>query len=64
MGRTIIGEVLVIDDEIKELIYAGVSAPAIKERAIQKGMRPLKHHAMLKAAQGITTVDEVLRVAG
>jgi type II secretory ATPase GspE/PulE/Tfp pilus assembly ATPase PilB-like protein len=63
-GRTIIGEVLVIDDEIKELIYAGASAPAIKEKAIQKGMRPLKHHAMLKAAQGITTVDEVLRVAG
>jgi type II secretory ATPase GspE/PulE/Tfp pilus assembly ATPase PilB-like protein len=64
MGRTIIGEVLVIDDEIKELIYAGASAPTIKEKAIQKGMRPLKHHAMLKAAQGITTVDEVLRVAG
>jgi type II secretory ATPase GspE/PulE/Tfp pilus assembly ATPase PilB-like protein len=64
LGRTIIGEVLVVDDEIKELIFEGASAPAIKEKAIQKGMRPLKHHAMLKAAQGITTIDEVLRVAG
>jgi type II secretory ATPase GspE/PulE/Tfp pilus assembly ATPase PilB-like protein len=64
LGRTVIGEVLVVDDEIKELIFEGASAPAIKEKAIQKGMRPLKHHAMLKAAQGITTIDEVLRVAG
>ena len=47
-----------------DIIYAGASASTIKEKAIQKGMRPLKYHAMLKAAQGITTVDEVLRVAG
>lgn len=63
-GRTVIGEVLVIDDEIKELIYAGASASAILEKAIEKGMRPLKHHGMRNAADGITTIDEVLRVAG
>lgn len=64
MGRTVIGEVLMVDDEVKEMIYEGVSAPTIKERAVAKGMRPLKHHGMLKAAQGMTTIEEVLRVAG
>ncbi len=64
MGRTVIGEILIVDDEVKEMIYKGISAPMIKEKAIAKGMRPLKHHAMLKAAEGITTIEEVLRVAG
>ena len=64
IGRTVIGEILVIDDEVKEMIYEGISAPAIKEKAIEKGMRPLRHHAMLKAAEGLTTLEEVLRVAG
>ena len=63
-GRTIIGELLVVDNEIKDLIYTGASAPAIQKRAVEKGMRPLKRHAMQKAANGITTVSEVLRVAG
>lgn len=64
IGRTVIGEILLVDDEVKEMIYEGVSAPTIKEKAIAKGMRPFKHDGMLKAAQGITTVEEVLRVAG
>ena len=63
-GRTVIGEMLSIDDEMKELIYTGASAPTLHERAVKKGMKPLRHHAMLKAAQGITTIEEVLRVAG
>ncbi len=63
-GRTVIGEVLVVDDEIKQLIYEGASATTIQEVAIRKGMTPLKNHAMWKAAQGITTIDEVMRVAG
>lgn len=64
MGRTVIAEILLVDDEVKEMIYEGISAPTIKERAITKGMRPFKHHGMLKAAEGITTIEEDLRVAG
>ena len=52
MGRTIIGEVLVVDDEIKELIYAGASAPTIKEKAIRKGMRPLKTSCHVESCPG------------
>ncbi len=63
-GRTVIGEILIIDDEIREMIYSGASIIAIKEAAVKKGMRPLKEDAVIKAAEGITTLDEVLRVAG
>jgi type II secretory ATPase GspE/PulE/Tfp pilus assembly ATPase PilB-like protein len=63
-GRTVIGEILIVDDEIRELIYSGASVTAMKAAAVKNGMRPLKEDAIIKAAEGITTLDEVLRVAG
>ena len=63
-GRTVIGEIMIVDDEIRELIYAAASINAIKETALRKGMRPLKEDAVRKAAEGVTTMEEVLRVAG
>jgi type II secretory ATPase GspE/PulE/Tfp pilus assembly ATPase PilB-like protein len=63
-GRIIIGEVLLVDDQVKELIYSGASVTAIKENAQRNGMRLLKDDAVLKASRGITTIEEVLRVAG
>jgi type II secretory ATPase GspE/PulE/Tfp pilus assembly ATPase PilB-like protein len=64
LGRTVIGEVLVVDDEVKELIYSGASVITIKETAIRQGMRVLKENALRKVAEGITTIEEVLRVSG
>ena len=63
-GRIVIGEVLVVDDQAKELIYSGASVTAIKENAQRNGMKLLKEDAVLKASRGITTIEEVLRVAG
>lgn len=63
-GRTVIGEILIIDDEIRELIYSAASVTALKAAAVKKGMIPLKDDAIKKAAAGITTIDEVIRVAG
>jgi type II secretory ATPase GspE/PulE/Tfp pilus assembly ATPase PilB-like protein len=63
-GRIIIGEVLIVDDQVRELIYSGASVTAIKESAQRNGMRLLKDDAVLKASRGITTIEEVLRVAG
>lgn len=63
-GRTVIGEIMIIDDEIRELIYSGASVTALKAAAVKKGMVPLKLDAVKKAAEGITTLEEVLRVAG
>jgi type II secretory ATPase GspE/PulE/Tfp pilus assembly ATPase PilB-like protein len=63
-GRTIIGEVLAVNDEMRELIYSGASITAMRESAKRNGMRLLKEDALLKAARGITTVEEALRVSG
>jgi type II secretory ATPase GspE/PulE/Tfp pilus assembly ATPase PilB-like protein len=64
LGRTVIGEVLAVNDEIRELIYSGASAIAIKETAIRQGMRTMKDNALAKVVEGLTTVEEVLRVSG
>jgi len=53
-----------MDDEIRELIYAGASMTVMKEAAVRKGMTSLRENAVRKAAAGTTTLDEVFRVAG
>jgi type II secretory ATPase GspE/PulE/Tfp pilus assembly ATPase PilB-like protein len=63
-GRTMVGEILVVDDELRELIYSAASITAMKESALRGGMRLLKEDALRKAAEGITTIEEALRVAG
>ncbi len=64
LGRMIVGEVLAVNDEMRELIYSGASITNMKESAMKNGMRLLKEDAIIKASQGLTTVEEALRVAG
>ncbi len=64
IGRTVIGEILVVDDEIKDLVSIGASIKNIKGAAIAKGMSFLREDGMRNVAKGITTIDEVLRVVG
>jgi len=63
-GRTSIYELIVLDEEIRELIISKASSNIIKDAAIKKGMKTLKDSGLEKALQGITTIEEVLRVAG
>ncbi len=63
-GRTLIGEILTIDDEMRELIFTGVSITALKAAALKKGMTPVKENGLRKAAEGITSLEEVIRVTG
>ncbi|GAG04616.1 unnamed protein product, partial [marine sediment metagenome] len=63
-GRTSIYELIVLDEEIRTLIISRTSSNVIKEVAIKKGMKTLKDSGLEKALQGITTIEEVLRVAG
>ncbi|MGD0282826.1 MAG: GspE/PulE family protein [Dissulfurispiraceae bacterium] len=63
-GRTVVGEILIVDDDIREMIYSGSSITSLKAMAVKKGMVPLKDLALRKAAEGITSFDEVMRVAG
>lgn len=63
-GRTSIYELLVLDDEIRALIISKTSSNVIKDAAIKKGMKTLKDSGLEKVKQGITTLEEVIRVAG
>lgn len=61
-GRIGIFEVLVISKEIKELITKEAPAQEIEEKAKKEGMLTMVEDGFLKAAQGITSIEEVLRV--
>ena len=63
-GRTSIYELIVLDEDIRELIISKASSNIIKDAAIKKGMKTLKDIGLEKVLQGITTIEEVLRVAG
>lgn len=60
-GRIGIHEVLKISGTVKELITRGSSSVEIEERAKKEGMITLLEDGLFAAAQGLTTVEEVLR---
>ena len=62
LGRTGIFELLVIDDDVKELISKRCGSHIIKEAAIEKGMSTLREDGLRKALAGETTLEEVCRV--
>ena len=51
-----------IDDEIRKLILAHASTQEIRERAIQLGMTTLRQDGWRKVLEGVTTVEEIIRV--
>jgi len=61
-GRVGIYELLPIDDDMRVLIMENATAGRMKEAAIGKGMRTLRMDGLKKVREGVTTVDEVLRV--
>ncbi len=63
-GRTSIYELIVLDEKIRSLIISKASSNIIKNAAIKKGMKTLKDSGLEKAMQGVTTIEELLRVAG
>ncbi len=61
-GRLGIYELLVTNDEIRQLTSDHVSSNRVKKAAVAAGMRTLRQDGWLKVAQGRTSIDEVLRV--
>lgn len=61
-GRIGIYEVLNITETIKELIVKQATTDQIQAQAQKEGMRTMIEDGLIKAAQGITTIEEVLRV--
>ncbi|MFL5302420.1 MAG: type II secretion system ATPase GspE, partial [Anaeromyxobacteraceae bacterium] len=61
-GRTGIYELMLIDDDVRQLILKNVDSGSIKKAAVERGMLTLMEHGAYKVAQGITTAAEVLSV--
>ena len=61
-GRSVIGEVLLVDDEIREAMLRKVSASEIKQIAIKNGMTTMVEDGIRKVIASETTFAEVLRV--
>lgn len=62
LGRMGIFEVLEVTDEIGDLIIARASSEKIQEEAIRKGMLTMHQDGFVKAMEGLTTVEEIIRV--
>lgn len=62
-GRVALYEVMPIRDEIKELILRGASSIELKKETMRFGMKTLRQSGLSKARDGITTLEEVLRVS-
>lgn len=61
-GRKGIFEVLVVNEEIRKLVVSKASATVIKQTAISQGMTTLMQDGLNKARQGLTTLEEVIRL--
>lgn len=61
-GRTSISEVVVIDDDMKKIIENGAKMYDLVEASKKQGMINMQQDGFLRCLQGMTTVEEVLRV--
>ncbi|TLX61280.1 type II/IV secretion system protein [Stutzerimonas nosocomialis] len=62
-GRAGVYEIMLLNDAIKPLISADTDIVALRRHAFKDGMRSLRLSGAQKIAAGLTTVEEVLRVA-
>ena len=61
-GRTAIFEIMIMDEDIKRLVLKTSDANQIHELAVYRGMTTLLQNGAEKVLQGVTTLEEVLRV--
>ena len=61
-GRTGIYELMMIDDDLRRLIHDRVAEQVMREHASARGMSTLRNDGMRWAAQGVISLEEVVRV--
>jgi type IV pilus assembly protein PilB len=61
-GRVALYEVMPIKEEIKDLVLRGGSALDLQREAVRLGMKTLRQSGLTKLEEGVTTLEEVLRV--
>lgn len=60
-GRVAIAEVMTVSPGIQKLVFSSAAPEALYERAVAEGMMPLPLDGLVKAAVGMTSLEEVLR---
>ena len=63
LGREMISEILSISDHIASIVANNASKEEIKKAAYEEGFIDMFHDGVIRAANGITTIEEVYRVA-
>ncbi len=60
IGRTVIQELLMVNEDIRSLIMQRQDAGTIKKAALKFGMETMRDHGIQKVVAGVTTIEEVL----
>ncbi len=60
-GRMGLFEIMVFDDELRELVMQNASTQVLRAEARKRGMRPLRQSGLLGIFDGVTTIDEVMK---
>lgn len=63
-GRTVVGEIMVVNDVIREFISEGASLSKLKEEAVKNGMVTLMESGIEKIRQDLTSIEEIVRLIG
>jgi general secretion pathway protein E len=60
-GRAGLYELLSISEAVKATLHPSTDLAALRRQAMKEGLRPLRLAGVMKVAEGLTTMDEVLR---
>lgn len=63
-GRTGVYEMLTVDDDVRRLIHSRASEQQLREYAVAHGMRTLRQDGWRWVVQGVTSLEELVRVTG
>jgi general secretion pathway protein E len=63
MGRIGIYEMMIMSPPLRERVVAAADLESIREAAYKDGMKPLRISGAMKIAAGVTTIDEIMKVA-
>jgi type II secretory ATPase GspE/PulE/Tfp pilus assembly ATPase PilB-like protein len=62
-GRTAINELVILSPELQDMANQKAPHAELRRRALKEGMISLRSDGMSKVSEGITTIEEVLRVS-
>lgn len=62
LGRAAIYEICMVSSRIQDMVVAGKTAAALRAAAVEEGMIPLRQYGWTKVYEGVTTIEEVVRV--